>query len=86
MTLQIVPRILRYRDAPNYLGMDRNRFDNDVRPTVTEIPIGARGIGFDRLELDGWMEAYISACGRPGRNREKELNYANPNKRHPACH
>jgi len=71
MTLQITPRILRYRDAPTYLGMDRTKFDTEVRPTITEIPIGARGIGFDRIELDDWLEAYIAACGRPGRNRGK---------------
>ena len=71
MSLQILPRILRYRDAPAYVGMDRNRFDADVRPSITEIPIGERGIAFDRLELDAWLEAYIAACGRPGRNQGK---------------
>ncbi len=38
----ISPRLIRYRDAPAYLGMDRNRVDSDVRPTLTEIPIGQR--------------------------------------------
>ena len=28
-----LPRILRFRDAPAYLGMDRNRFNAEVRPT-----------------------------------------------------
>ncbi|WP_244887552.1 hypothetical protein [Rickettsiella grylli] len=27
------PRLIRLRDAPNYLGMDRNRFNNEVRPS-----------------------------------------------------
>ena len=27
--LEIQPRIIRFRDAPNYLGMDRNRFNAD---------------------------------------------------------
>jgi hypothetical protein len=62
-----VPRILRFRDAPRYLGMDRNRFNFEVRPYVTEIPIGVQGIGFDRLELDAWVEHYIARNGRPGR-------------------
>src|SRR5687767_5508547 len=47
--------------------MDRNRFDQEVRPELTEIPIGQRGIAFDRHELDAWADAYISACGRPSR-------------------
>ena len=50
------PRIIRLRDAPAYLGMDRNLFNAEVRPFLTEIPIGVQGIGFDRLELDAWVE------------------------------
>ncbi len=48
----IAPRLLRFRDAPRYLGMDRNRFNAEVRPQLTQIPIGRQGIAFDRLELD----------------------------------
>ena len=48
----IEPRIIRFRDASHYLGMDRNRFNAEVRPYLTEVPIGSQGIGFDRLELD----------------------------------
>lgn len=62
---QIQPRILRFRDAPGYLGMDRNRFNREVRPYVTEIPIGTQGIAFDRLELDAWVDDYVSRNGRP---------------------
>jgi hypothetical protein len=47
--------------------MDRNRFGIEVRPFVTTIPIGKQGIAFDRLELDAWVEEYISRNGRPGR-------------------
>src|SRR2546423_8395621 len=36
----VTPRIIRFRDAPAYLGMDRNRFNAEVRPNLTEIPIG----------------------------------------------
>jgi hypothetical protein len=61
------PRIIRHRDAPDYLGMDRNRFDAEVRPHLTEIPIGIQGIGFDRLELDAWADDHIARNGRPGR-------------------
>lgn len=63
----IAPRIIRFRDAPRYLGMDRNRFNVEVRPYVTEVPIGKQGIGFDRLELDAWIEDYIARNGRPAR-------------------
>jgi hypothetical protein len=63
----IAPRIVRFRDAPRYLGMDRNRFNAEVRPYLTEVPIGKQGIGFDRLELDRWIEDYIARNGRPAR-------------------
>lgn len=61
---QILPRLLRLRDAPFYLGMDRNRFNSEVRPYLTKIPIGEQGIAFDRLELDAWVEQYKSRNGR----------------------
>ena len=60
------PRLLRLRDAPFYLGMDRNRFNSEVRPYLTEIPIGEQGIAYDRLELDRWVDEYKSRNGRPG--------------------
>src|SRR5690606_29512675 len=63
----LLPRLLRFRDAPRYLGMDRNRFNAEVRPYVTNIPIGRQGIAFDRLELDAWADQYKSRNGRPGR-------------------
>ncbi|MCP4474183.1 MAG: hypothetical protein GY821_06380 [Gammaproteobacteria bacterium] len=53
-----LPRIIRLRDAPCYLGMSRMVFMREVRPFVPEIPIGKRGIGFDRLDLDGWLEQH----------------------------
>jgi hypothetical protein len=45
--------------------MDRNRFNAEVRPKVAEIPIGAQGIAFDRLDLDAWVDEYKSCNGRP---------------------
>jgi hypothetical protein len=60
------PRLIRFRDAPFYLGMDRNRFNAEVRKHLTEIPIGSQGIAFDRLELDAWVDQYKSRNGRPG--------------------
>ena len=64
--VNLLPRLLRFRDAPRYLGMDRNRFNAEVRPGLTEIPIGRQGIAFDRLELDAWVDQYKSRNGRPG--------------------
>lgn len=57
------PRLIRLRDAPYYLGMDRNRSNAEMRPTLTAVPIGRQGIAFDRLELDAWVDDYISCKG-----------------------
>jgi hypothetical protein len=38
--------------------MDKNRFNDEVRPHVTEIPVGTQGVGFDRLDLDEWFDDY----------------------------
>ena len=69
MCRYILPRIIRLRDAHHYLGMDPNRFNAEVRPCLTEIPIGKQGIGFDRLDLDAWFEEYKSRNGRPGKRK-----------------
>ncbi len=65
-TQSVLPRFIRLRDAPSYLGMDRNRFNTEVRPYVIEIPMGKQGIAFDRLDLDAWADDYKSRNGRPG--------------------
>ena len=66
---EVLPRLIRLRDAPSYLGMDRNRFNQTVRPCLIEIPIDEQGVAFDRLDLDAWAEDYKSRNGRPGRMR-----------------
>jgi predicted DNA-binding transcriptional regulator AlpA len=66
---RLLPRIIRFRDAPRYVGMDRNRFNSEVRPHLTEIPVGKQGIGFDRLELDAWIDDYKMRNGRRSRTR-----------------
>lgn len=68
--LSFPPRLIRFRQASAYLGMDRNRFNREVRPNVHEIPIGDRGIAFDRVELDAWADAYCERNGRPARITE----------------
>jgi hypothetical protein len=67
----LLSRVVRARDAPRYLGMDRNRFNAEVRPYVTEVSIGTQGVGFDRLDLDSWFEDYKSRNGRPARKGAK---------------
>ena len=73
MNRSIDARFIRLRNAALYLGMDKNRFNVDVRPYVTEIPIGVQGIAFDRLELDAWADQYKSRNGRPGRLQGERL-------------
>lgn len=59
--LALLPRFIRAKQAPAYLGMCRAVFDAEVRPYVHEFPIGERGVGFDRQELDDWASAYVEA-------------------------
>ena len=70
-----LPRLIRLRDAPRYLGMDKNRFNAEVRPWVTEIPIGMQGIAFDRLELDRWVDEYKTRNGRPAAPTERKKSW-----------
>ena len=63
------PKLIRLKEAPWYLGMDKNRFKAEVRPWLTEIPIGSQGIAFDRLDLDAWADQYKAANGRPGKQK-----------------
>ena len=67
--MKFLPRLIRLRDAPAYLGMDPNRFNAEVRPNLTEVPIGKRGIAFDRLDLDAWADEYVARNGRPGKTK-----------------
>ncbi|WP_262384463.1 hypothetical protein [Pseudomonas fragi] len=57
----IPPRFIRAGDAYGYLGMCRDEFNKTVRPNVSEFPIGKQGVGFDRLELDAWADAYVES-------------------------
>ncbi len=62
----ITPRLMRFRDAPRYMGMDRAAFNKMVRPHVTEAPIGKQGVVFKTLELNSWADDYMERNGRPG--------------------
>ena len=63
MTTVMLPRLIRLKDASVYLGMDKNRFNREVRPKIISIPIGKQGIAFDRLDLDAWVEHYKQRSG-----------------------
>jgi hypothetical protein len=65
------PRFIRLRDAPSYLGMDKNRFNRDVRPHLCAIPIGTQGVAFDRIDLDSWADEYKSRNGRPAAQSQR---------------
>ena len=78
--MKILPRFIRFRDAPTYLGMDRNRFNAEVRGSLTEIPIGIQGVAFDRLELDAWAEQHKS---RQRASRSSERSFDMGRKRTP---
>ena len=59
--ITIQARVIRLRDAPLYLGMKKDQFNRGVRPTLETISIGIRGIGFDRLDLDAWVDHHKSS-------------------------
>ena len=60
----MLQRLYRLKDAPKYLGIDKNVFNRDGRPQLTEIRHG-RAVLFDRLELDAWADYKKSHAGRP---------------------
>ena len=76
----LLPRFIRLRDAPRYLAMDKNRFNREVRPQLTNIPIGKQGIAFDRLEVDAWAEDYVRRNGRPAALPERRKSWDNVNR------
>lgn len=64
-------RFIRLRYAPDYLGMNRNSFNKDVRPFITEISTaGVRGVSYDRIDLDKWADKHKQQNSRPGDNDE----------------
>jgi hypothetical protein len=67
----LIPRLIRLRDAPYFFGMDKNRFNREVRPQLTEIRIGKQGRAFDRLEMEQAAEEYKARNGRPAAERSQ---------------
>lgn len=64
-------RFYRLGQAPGYLGVKRDWFDEKVRPYVTEIKDGKKMVLFDRLDLDAWADQYKARNGRLGQRKEK---------------
>ena len=60
-------RYIRHCNAPAYLGMCKEVFERDARPYLIEIPIGRKGIAFDRVDLDAFADEYKRRNGRPAR-------------------
>jgi hypothetical protein len=82
------PRLIRLRDAAKYLGMDKNRFNNEVRPCLITLKIGQQGIAFDRFDLDQWADEFKKHQGKPAQRtirwQAHETNPPLKGKKHPA--
>ncbi len=65
------PRLIRLRDAPAYMGVNKNFFDSEIRPYLTEMRLGPQMVAFDRLDLDAWVEDYKKLHGRPAKRKEE---------------
>lgn len=66
----MIPIIIRMKNAPVYCGMNRKRFNREVRPLLTVVPIGKNGIGFHRQELDDWADNLKKSNGISPERRE----------------
>src|SRR5271170_4378148 len=58
-------RLLRPPQAAAYLGVGATIFERDIRPYLIEIPMGAAGVAFDRLDLDAWADQHKVRARRP---------------------
>jgi len=67
------PRLIRFRDAPGYLGMDRNRFNAEVRPALTEIPIGTQASPSTVLSWTPGWSSISTATGVPLTERTVDM-------------
>lgn len=72
-TQNITPRLIRLKNAPKYVGATKNVFNKTIRPYLTTIRIGRRGIAFDRLEIDAWIEQNKGRGGKRPNNGGNSL-------------
>lgn len=70
--LHLLPRAVRARDAPAYLGVDRNRFNREFKPLLRIVVLGHRIRCYDRLDLDEIWETMKVRNGRPGAESSTE--------------
>ena len=66
-------RFYKLRDAAKYLGMNTRTFNADVRPYLSEIPLGPLGIAFDSLEMDQWADHYVQCYAKPPTRHFKDM-------------
>ena len=70
-------RMLNLKQAAKYCGVSIPTFNKGVKPHVTMVPPpgcprATRGIRFDRVDLDRYLDDYKARYGRPG-NKENDL-------------
>ncbi len=82
-TLSLLPRVIRHKDASDYLGVNVNYFNEFIRPDLTEIQYGPQMIAFDRCELDEWFDNYKLSNGRPGTRKENSKPCRQKNRKSP---
>jgi hypothetical protein len=70
LELNFSPRVIRHKDAPTYLGVNINYFDRNIRPDLPEIQFGPQMIGYDKIDLDRWLDDYKARNGWPGKGKE----------------
>ena len=68
--MRVEPRVIRHKDAPTYLGVNVNYFNKHIRPELLEISFGPQMIGYDKIDLDRWLDDYKARNGRPGKGKE----------------
>ena len=73
--MAFIPGIVRLRDAPYYLGMNKTFFRDSVQPYLTRIPIDKKGIGFSRLELDCWIAYARPLSVNPLKSHHRGKNF-----------
>lgn len=68
------PRVMRPKYASYYLGVDKNRFNTEIRPHLRVIAIGKQGIAFDKVDLDKYVDENMKGVGKPGSQLKEEEN------------